>query len=68
LAANWEKQGQIKVGPERKPLMSSADELAELRAEITRLQAREAVLLARAAPQPGPPPRPGWPIRREALH
>ncbi len=48
--------------------MSSADELAELRAEITRLQAREAVLLARAAPQPGPPPRPGWPIRREALH
>jgi len=49
--------------------MSTADELAEIRAEIERLRKREAVLLARAVSAPPPPPRSGWPIRREgALH
>jgi hypothetical protein len=49
--------------------MSTADELAEIRAEIERLRKREAVLLARSATAPPPPPRAGWPIRREVgLH
>jgi hypothetical protein len=49
--------------------MSTADELAEIRAEIERLRKREAVLLARAVCTPPPPPRAGWPIRRDAgLH
>lgn len=48
--------------------MSTADELADLRAEIERLRAREAVLLARMTSAPPPPPRPGWPIQRECLH
>lgn len=44
-------------------LPSPYDELARLRAEIARLQAREVVLAARLAPRAAP--RAGWPIRRQ---
>ena len=45
--------------------LSPADELAELRAEIARLQRREAALQAMLEGLPqGPPPRQGWPILR----
>ncbi len=54
---------------------SLADELSDLRDEIARLQRRETELRLAllAVPEEDVPlmrvtPRPGWPIRREALH
>jgi hypothetical protein len=45
--------------------LSRLDELAEIRAAMARLAAREALLCERMERQPGDPViRPGWPIRR----
>lgn len=45
--------------------LSPADELAEIRAEIAKLKAREARLMLMAdRPIELPQMRPGWPIRR----
>ena len=40
------------------------DELAEIRAAILRLKAREDRILARIDMMEDPAPRPGWPIQR----
>lgn len=50
-----------------------ADELADIRAEIARLQQREHLLLAKLAAggaprEPAPGQRTGWPIQRQVLH
>ncbi len=49
--------------------LGPADELAAIRAEIARLEARADTLrtLLHNAADPQSPLRPGWPIRREAL-
>lgn len=46
--------------------LSPADELAEIRVAMARLQQREVMLSALIDAQPAPPAhRPGWPIRRD---
>lgn len=50
------------------PRLSLADELAEIRAEIDRLQRRETALALMEHDFPVAPVfRPGWPIRRETV-
>ena len=49
-------------------LLSPSDELADIRAQIARLRAREAELTAQVLLAPAAPlsrGRPGWPIRRQ---
>ncbi|NUB43607.1 hypothetical protein GEU84_004355 [Fertoebacter nigrum] len=48
--------------------LGPADELAAIRAEIARLEARADTLraLLQTAAAPLSPTRPGWPIRRDA--
>ncbi len=49
--------------------LSPADELAEIRAAMVRLAAREAILCQTAdALSGGPVSRPGWPIQRGSVH
>lgn len=50
------------------PTQTPSDELAEVRAQIARLRAREAELsslLLLLPSEPLPRTRPGWPIRRQ---
>jgi hypothetical protein len=48
---------------------SPADELAEIRAEMARLKAREVVVCALLLTQQTlPSQRPGWPIQRDVQH
>jgi hypothetical protein len=49
--------------------LSPADELADIRAEMARLKAREAVVYALLlSTQTFPLQRPGWPIQRDVQH
>jgi hypothetical protein len=58
---------KMHLQPQEAPMrdLSPVDELAELRAEIARLQQREAALCAMLEHSPAPPVRvrAGWPIR-----
>gem|GEM_PF-1107442 len=51
------------TAPAATPAATLADQLGEIRAELARLKAREAWLLAQRQADPVPL-RPGWPIRR----